>query len=47
MFIAPDEKIAREVAKNNGFKVTDETVFEDVTVEKTEIDKLHEDTIVE
>ena len=33
--IAPDEKTARDIAKKNGFKVDDKTIFEDVTESKT------------
>jgi len=39
MFIAPNEIVAREIARKNGFKIDDDTVFEDVSVERTEAEK--------
>ncbi len=38
-FIAENAEIAKEIAIKNGFKVDDDTVFEDTTVKMTDSDK--------
>lgn len=45
-FLATSAEIAKDIAKKNGFKVDDNTVMEDTTLEMTAADRLHQGSIV-